>query len=79
MREVLIAAVVLVCPLAGAGGKAVFLALGLLLSLPMLRRLPHRLGTPVGPGLALCTAPPDGEPRLTSAYLVGVPSRGSPR
>ena len=50
MREVLIAAVVLVGPLAGAGGKAIFLALGLLLSLPMLRRLYHRLGTPVGPG-----------------------------
>ena len=79
MREVLIAAVVLVGPLAGAGGKAIFLALGLLLSLPMLRRLPHRLGTPLGPGLALCTPLPDGEPRLTRAYPVGVPSPGSPR
>lgn len=39
--------------LAGAGGKAIFLALGLLLSLPMLRRLYHRFGTPVAPGLAI--------------------------
>lgn len=39
--------------LAGAGGKAIFFALGLLLSLPMLRRLYHRFGTPVAPGLAI--------------------------
>ena len=39
--------------LAGAGGKAIFLALGLLLSLPMLRRLYHRFGTPVALGLAI--------------------------
>ncbi len=39
--------------LAGFGGKAIFFALGLLLSVPMLRRLYRRFGTPVAPGLAL--------------------------
>src|SRR6266511_6124613 len=39
--------------LAGVGGKALFFALGLLLSLPMLRRLYRRFGTLVAPGLAL--------------------------
>src|SRR6266566_720145 len=38
---------------AGFGGKAIFFALGLLLSVPMLRRLYRRFGTPVAPGLAL--------------------------
>src|SRR6266511_4134205 len=39
--------------LAGVGGKALFFALGLLLSLPMLRRLYRRFGTLVAPALAL--------------------------
>jgi hypothetical protein len=39
--------------LAGAGGKAIFFALGLLLSVPMLRRLYHRFGTLVAPALAI--------------------------
>jgi hypothetical protein len=46
-------------PLAGAallarvGGKAIFFALGLVLSVPMLRRLYRRFGTPVAPTLAI--------------------------
>jgi hypothetical protein len=39
--------------LAGVGGKAIFFALGLLLSVPMLRRLYRRFGTFVAPALAL--------------------------
>src|SRR6266496_1669044 len=39
--------------LAGAGGKALFFALGLLLALPMLRRLHRRFGTLVAPALAV--------------------------
>lgn len=39
--------------LAGAGGKAIFFALGLLLSVPMLRRLYRRFGTLVAPALAI--------------------------
>jgi hypothetical protein len=39
--------------LAGFGGKALFFALGLLLSLPMLRRLYRRFGTLVAPALAV--------------------------
>lgn len=39
--------------LAGFGGKAIFFAVGLLLSLPMLRRLYRRFGTLVAPGLAV--------------------------
>ena len=39
--------------LAGAGGKAIFFALGLLLSLPMLRRLYRRFGTLVAPVIAI--------------------------
>jgi hypothetical protein len=39
--------------LAGVGGKAIFFALGLLLSVPMLRRLYRRFGTLVAPGLAV--------------------------
>jgi hypothetical protein len=39
--------------LAGFGGKAIFFALGLLLSLPMLRRLYRRFGTLVAPLLAV--------------------------
>jgi hypothetical protein len=39
--------------LAGFGGKAIFFALGLLLSVPMLRRLYGRFGTLVAPGLAV--------------------------
>ncbi len=39
--------------LAGVGGKALFFALGLLLSLPMLRRLYRRFGTLVAPALAV--------------------------
>jgi hypothetical protein len=39
--------------LAGFGGKALFFALGLLLSAPMLRRLYRRFGTLVAPALAV--------------------------
>jgi hypothetical protein len=39
--------------LAGAGGKAIFFALGLILSVPMLRRLYRRFGTLVAPALAV--------------------------
>jgi len=39
--------------LAGFGGQAIFFALGLVLSLPMLRRLYRRFGTPVAPALAV--------------------------
>lgn len=39
--------------LAGAVGKAIFVALGLLLSVPMLRRLYRRFGTFVAPALAI--------------------------
>src|SRR6266536_4904531 len=39
--------------LAGFGGKAIFFALGLLLSLPMLRRLYRRFGTLAAPALAV--------------------------
>jgi hypothetical protein len=39
--------------LAGFGGKAIFFALGLLFSLPMLRRLYRRFGTLVAPLLAV--------------------------
>ena len=39
--------------LAGAGGKALFFALGLLLSAPMLRRLYRRFGTLVAPAMAV--------------------------
>jgi len=39
--------------LAGFGGKAIFFALGLLLSVPMLRRLYRRFGTLVAPMLAV--------------------------
>ena len=39
--------------LAGFGGKAIFFALGLLLSVPMLRRLHRRFGTLVAPALAV--------------------------
>jgi len=39
--------------LAGFGGKALFFALGLVLSLPLLRRLHRRFGTMVAPGLAV--------------------------
>ena len=39
--------------LAGFGGKAIFFALGLVLSVPMLRRLYRRFGTLVAPALAV--------------------------
>ena len=39
--------------LAGLGGKALFFALGLVLSAPMLRRLYRRFGTLVAPALAV--------------------------
>jgi hypothetical protein len=39
--------------LAGFGGKALFFALGLVLSLPMLRRLYRRFGSLVAPALAV--------------------------
>jgi hypothetical protein len=39
--------------LAGFGGKAIFFALGLLLSVPMLRRLYRRFGRLVAPALAV--------------------------
>jgi hypothetical protein len=39
--------------LAGFGGKAIFFALGLVLSLPMLHRLYRRFGTLVAPALAV--------------------------
>ncbi len=39
--------------LAGFGGKAIFFALGLVLSLPMLRRLHRRFDTVVAPALAV--------------------------
>ncbi len=39
--------------LAGFGGKAIFFALGLVLSLPMLRRLCRRFQTLVAPALAV--------------------------
>jgi hypothetical protein len=39
--------------LAGAGGKAIFFAIGLLLSVPMLRRLYRRFGTLVAPAVAI--------------------------
>ena len=39
--------------LAGFGGKALFFALGLVLSLPMLRRLYRRFGTLIAPALAV--------------------------
>jgi hypothetical protein len=38
---------------AGFGGKAIFFALGLLLSIPMLRRLYRRFKTPLAPVLAV--------------------------
>lgn len=38
---------------AGAGGNALFYALGLLLSVPMLRRLHHRFGTWTAPTIAI--------------------------
>ena len=38
---------------AGAGGNALFYALGLVLSLPMLRRLHHRFGTWTAPAIAV--------------------------
>ncbi len=38
---------------AGFGGKAIVFAAGLLLSVPMLRRLYRRFGTPVAPALAV--------------------------
>jgi hypothetical protein len=39
--------------LAGFGGRAIFFALGLILSLPLLRRLYERFGTLVAPTLAV--------------------------
>jgi hypothetical protein len=39
--------------LAGVGGKAIFFALGLVLSLPMLRHLYRRFGTLVAPAVAI--------------------------
>ena len=39
--------------LAGAGGKAIFFAIGLALSVPMLRRLYGRFGTLVAPAAAI--------------------------
>jgi hypothetical protein len=39
--------------LAGFGGKSIFFALGLVLSLPMLRRLYRRYATPLAPALAV--------------------------
>jgi hypothetical protein len=39
--------------LAGAAGKAVFFVLGLVLSIPMLRRLYRRFGTLVAPAVAV--------------------------
>ena len=39
--------------LAGFGGKAIFFVLGLVLSLPMLRRLYRRFGTVVAPVVAI--------------------------
>ena len=39
--------------LAGFGGKALFFVLGLILSVPMLRRLYRRFGTLVAPALAV--------------------------
>jgi hypothetical protein len=39
--------------LAGFGGKAIFFALGLVLSLPMLRRLYRRFGSLVAPAVAV--------------------------
>ena len=39
--------------LAGVGGKAIFFALGLLLSMPMLRRLYRRFGTFAAPTIAV--------------------------
>src|SRR6266581_8689903 len=39
--------------LAGFGGKALFFVLGLVLSIPMLRRLYRRFGTLVAPALAI--------------------------
>lgn len=39
--------------LAGFGGKALFFMLGLLLSLPLLRRLEHRFGSLIAPALAI--------------------------
>ena len=39
--------------LAGAGGKALFFALGLVMSLPLLRRLHRRFGTIAAPVLAV--------------------------
>ena len=38
--------------LAGAGGKALFFVLGLALSIPLLRRLHRRFGTPIAPPIA---------------------------
>jgi hypothetical protein len=37
----------------GAGGNALFYALGLLLSVPMLRRIHRRFGTWIAPGVAV--------------------------
>ena len=39
--------------LAGAGGKAIFFAIGLLLSVPMLRRLHRRFHTLAAPAIAI--------------------------
>jgi hypothetical protein len=39
--------------LAGFGGKALFFALGLALSAPLLRRLYRRFRTPIAPGIAV--------------------------
>ena len=38
---------------AGAGGTALFFALGLLFSIPMLRRIYHRFGTWLAPAVAI--------------------------
>ena len=39
--------------ISGAGGNALFYAVGLLLSVPMLRRIHHRFGTWIAPALAV--------------------------
>lgn len=61
---------------AGAGGNALFYALGLVLSLPMLRRLHRHFGTWTAPALAivLFTAL-----FALSAFVIGPAVTGSPR
>ena len=71
--------------LAGFGGKALFFALGLALSAPMLVRLYRRFGTPVAPALAVVAfaavftfSSLVVAPRLTGSEKAPAPAIGQP-